>query len=187
MDLTVNPDKATILAVHKSKNHNLHKIPRSSINLLKGLGVEGDCHMGRTVKHRSRVAQDPNQPNLRQVHLMHAELFVELASKGYDIKPGKLGENITTQGIDLLGLPKGTLLHLGDSAIVCITGLRNPCQQLNNYMPGLMQAVLERDTDGLLIRKSGIMGIVVQGGAIYPGDTITVQLPAQPYIKLERV
>ena len=154
---------------------------------MKGLGVEGDAHMGEKVKHRSRVAKDPNQPNLRQVHLIHAELFEELAKKGFQVSNGQMGENITTYGIDLLSLPKDSILYIGSSAKVQVTGLRNPCKQIDSIQNGLMQAVLDKDESGNLIRKSGIMGIVLEGGAVKPNDEITVVLPSEPHIKLDRV
>jgi MOSC domain-containing protein YiiM len=157
------------------------------IVLLEGLGVEGDAHMGTTVKHRSRVAQDPTQPNLRQVHLIHAELHEELEQKGFSLEPGQMGENITTQGVDVLGLPRHTQLHLGEEAIVEVTGLRNPCDQLNGIQPGLLKAVLDRDEHDNLIRKAGIMGIVLRGGVVKPLDVIRVVLPKPPYLPLERV
>ncbi|MBK8340664.1 MAG: MOSC domain-containing protein [Flavobacteriales bacterium] len=160
---------------------------QQSIRLLEGLGVEGDAHSGVTVKHRSRVRQDPSQPNLRQVHLIHAELHDELRAKGFELAPGEMGENITTRGIDLLALPKGTLLHIGTEAIVEVTGLRNPCTQLDGLYPGLMNAVLDRDADGNLIRKAGIMGIVLRGGVIRSGDTVQTVLPAFPHQRMERV
>lgn len=164
----------------------MSKLVRPSIMLLEGLGVEGDAHAGSTVKHRSRVRQDPEQPNLRQVHLMMMELIDALNGQGFDLAPGLMGENITTRGIDLLALPRGTRLYIGE-AVVEITGLRNPCAQLDGLRPGLMAAVLGRSHDGSLIRKAGIMGIVVAGGVIRSGDTMTVELPAQPFVALERV
>lgn len=176
-----------MVAVQSSATHTMSKAGQASIHLLTGLGVEGDAHAGVTVKHRSRVRQDPTQPNLRQVHLMHAELHDELRARGFDLVPGQMGENITTGGIDLLALPKGTLLRIGTEAIVEVTGLRNPCTQLDGLYPGLMNAVLDRDADGNLIRKSGIMGIVIAGGEVHPGDTIKVRFPKPPYEKLERV
>ena len=139
------------------------------------------------MKHRSRVARDPTAPNLRQVHLMHSELFDELAEKGFAISPGAMGENVTTRGIALLDLPTATRLHLGASAIIEITGLRNPCAQLNALHPGLMQAVLDRSADGKLIRKAGVMSIVIASGDICPGDPIAIELPAEPYRALEPV
>jgi MOSC domain-containing protein YiiM len=145
------------------------------------LGVAGDAHMGETVKHRSRVRRDPAQPNLRQVHLIHAELFCELRAKGFAVEPGELGENITTSGIDLLALPTGARLHLGPSAVVEITGLRNPCIQIDNFQKGLMAATLDKDADGNLVRKAGIMGIVIAEGDVRPGDAIRVELPAMPH------
>lgn len=163
------------------------KAEQESIQLRIGLGVEGDAHAGATVKHRSRVRQDPTQPNLRQVHLIHAELHDELRAKGFDLVPGRMGENITTRGIDLLALPKGTLLHIGEAAIVEVTGLRNPCTQLDGIHPGLLKAVLDHDADGDLIRKSGIMGIVLRNGSVKPGDVIGVRFPEPPYVKLDRV
>lgn len=176
-----------VMAVSRSSSHNFSKAGEKNIRLIKGQGVEGDAHFGTTVKHRSQVAIDPSQPNLRQVHLLHSELFAELKGRGYDISPGDIGENITTAGIELLSLPAGTRLHIGESAVIEITGLRNPCNQLNNFRPGLMNAVLDRDENGNLIRKAGIMGIVLQSGDIVPGDEIKIQLPSGPHRPLEIV
>ena len=176
-----------IKAVSKSPTHSMSKKNEPFVVLLEGLGVEGDAHMGTTVKHRSRVAQDPTQPNLRQVHLIHAELHEELAQKGFIIEPGQMGENITTQGVDVLGLPRHTQLHLGEEAVVEVTGLRNPCDQLNGIQPGLLKAVLDRDEHDNLIRKAGIMGVVLRGGVVKPLDVIRVVLPEPPYLPLERV
>lgn len=157
-----------------------------AITLLAGLGVEGDCHAGVTVQHRSRVARDPGQPNLRQVHLIHAELLDELAGKDLAVAPGDIGENITTRGLDLLALPTGARLTIGE-AVIEVTGLRNPCQQLNFFQPGLMYAVLDRDAEGGLVRKAGVMGIVVAGGEVRPGDAIAVDLPPPPHRPLAPV
>ncbi len=176
-----------MLAVSLSETHNFAKSNQDRIRLLSGLGVAGDAHLGETVKHRSRVAVDPTQPNLRQVHLIHAELHDELRVAGFEVSAGQMGENITTHGIDLLGLPTGTRLYLGESAVVELTGLRNPCAQLDRFQPGLMAAVLGRDDRGNLIRKSGVMGIVVAGGEIYPGDAIQIELPPTPHQPLDRV
>ncbi|MEM7244285.1 MAG: MOSC domain-containing protein [Acidobacteriota bacterium] len=178
---------ATVVAVSRKDSHSLDKIVVEGIRLLEGVGVEGDCHAGTTVQHRSRVARDPSQPNLRQVHLIHAELFDELADKGFTVGPGQLGENVTTRGIDLLSLPRGARLRLGTSAVVELTGLRNPCRQLDGWQDGLMTAVLERDADGGLVRKSGVMGIVLSGGELRAGDAIAVELPPEPHEVLERV
>jgi MOSC domain-containing protein YiiM len=177
---------ATVTAVFSSPTHTMSKAARDQIRLLAGLGVEGDAHMGVTVKHRSRVAADPMQPNLRQVHLIHSELHAELSAKGFAVAAGQMGENITTAGIDLLGLGVGTLLHLGPDAVLEVTGLRNPCLQLEGIQSGLMQAVLDTDEDGKLIRKAGIMGIVIAGGDVRVGDTIRVTHPAE-HRALERV
>lgn len=179
--------EARVEAVHSSQAHTFSKYSQPSIRLLAGLGVEGDAHMGVTVKHRSRVAQDPTQPNLRQVHLIHAELHDELNAQGFSVKAGDMGENITTRGLDLLSLPVGTKLHLGLDAVVEVTGLRNPCAQLDHFQQGLMQAVLDRDAEGDLVRKSGIMGVVLRGGEVRPSDPIRVELPPEPHRKLERV
>ena len=176
-----------VTAVSISSTHTFSKINQNSINLITGLGVEGDAHLGETVKHRSRVAKEPTQPNLRQVHLIHFELHEELKKAGFTISPGQMGENITTRGIDLLGLPMDTLLYLGDRAVVKVTGLRNPCAQLNNLQAGLMAAVLDKDEEGNLIRKSGIMSIVIEGGEVKPGDKIAIELPTKPYKVLDRV
>jgi MOSC domain-containing protein YiiM len=157
------------------------------IRLLEGLGVEGDAHCGATVKHRSRVARDPTQPNLRQVHLVHAELFDELRAKGFAVTPGDIGENVTTRGIELLALPAGAQLRLGIEAVVEVTGLRNPCAQLDGFAPGLMAATLDRDAEGRLVRKAGIMGVVLAGGVVRPGDRIDVALPPLPHRPLDWV
>jgi MOSC domain-containing protein YiiM len=181
------PVPATIVAVSRSPGHTLSKPNEGSIRLLAGLGVEGDAHMGVTVKHRSRVAKDPTVPNLRQVHLIHAELHDELEAGGFRVAPGVMGENVTTRGIDLLGLPTGTRLRLGGAALIEITGLRNPCAQLNKIQPGLMAATLDRDAAGNLVRKAGVMAIVLAAGDVKPGDAIDVELPPEPRRKLEAV
>jgi len=178
---------AIVVAVSQSQTHTFSKANQTSIQVITGLGVLGDAHMGSTVKHRSRVAQDPTQPNLRQVHLIHAELHDELRAAGFAVAEGQMGENITTRGLNLLGLPTNTRLHIGSNAILKITGLRNPCSQLDAFQPGLMAATLGRDENGDLIRKAGIMAIVITGGVICPNDTIRVELPPQPYQRLERV
>ncbi|MFF0451418.1 MOSC domain-containing protein [Streptomyces sp. NPDC004609] len=175
-----------VTAVSSNGEYAFTKPNRDSITLLAGLGVEGDVHAGVTVKHRSRVAQDPTQPNLRQVHLLHEELFAEVRAEGFTVVPGDLGENITTRGIDLLGLPVGTLLRIGD-AVLEVTGLRNPCLQIDNFQDGLLKQVVGRDEAGNVVRKAGIMSIVREGGTVRPGDTITAELPSGPHRPLERV
>jgi MOSC domain-containing protein YiiM len=177
----------TVTAVSLSATHTLTKPNHDSIKLLAGLGVEGDAHLGATVKHRSRVARDASQPNLRQVHLLHAELHDELRAAGFPVSAGQMGENVTTRGVDLLGLPTGTRLHLGDAAVVEVTGLRNPCAQLDRIHEGLMAATLERDANGNLVRKAGVMAIVVRGGDVKPGDPVRVDLPAEPHRPLRPV
>ena len=172
---------SSVAAVSLRAGHHFSKTPSLGIRLLRGLGVAGDAHMGETVKHRSRVRRDPMQPNLRQVHLIHAELFDELRAKGFAVKPGELGENITTSGVDLLALPTGTRLHLGASAVVEITGLRNPCIQIDNFQKGLMAATLDKDAAGNLVRKAGIMSIVIAEGDVRPGDAVGVELPTMPH------
>lgn len=176
-----------VTSVSASASHTFSKQRANQITLVAGLGVESDAHCGVTVKHRSRVAKDPSQPNLRQVHLIHGELFEELLGKGLRVEPGQLGENITTNGIDLLGLPVNTELHIGKTAVVQVTGLRNPCAQLDQFQSGLMAAVLDRAANGKLIRKAGVMGVVVTGGIVTVGDEIQVKLPAMPHRELERV
>ena len=187
VQISRNAQGAHVIAVSRSKTHSFSKPTCPSIHLIEGLGVEGDAHSGKTVKHRSRVAIDPSQPNLRQVHLIHSELHEELNAQGFDVAPGILGENITTKGIDLLGLPRDSLLHIGDKAVIQITGLRNPCKQIEAYQKGLLSAVLDRTPDGELIRKSGVMAIILTGGHIKPNDTIRIQRPEKPFHKLDRV
>ena len=176
-----------VAAVSHSAKHRLVKSNQDSIRLLPGLGVDGDAHQGTTVKHRSRVARDPTQPNLRQVHLIHVELHKELRAAGFMVSAGQMGENITTQGIDLLRLPAGARLCLGGAVVVEVTGLRNPCAQLDRIQPGLMAATLGRDEHGNLVRKAGIMGVVIAGGEVRPGDPIRVELPPQPHRPLAPV
>ena len=178
---------ARVIGVSRDSKHAFSKAPAASIRLLAGLGVDGDAHAGVTVQHLSRVRADPSQPNLRQVHLMHAELFDELCAAGFDVAPGQLGENITTRGIDLLGLPRGAQLRIGATAIVEVTGLRNPCAQLDRFAPGLMAATLGRAPDGTLVRKAGVMGIVIAGGEVVPGDALSIDLPGLPHQHLDRV
>jgi MOSC domain-containing protein YiiM len=177
----------TVIAVNRSGSHTMSKPSRASIRLIAGRGVEGDAHAGTTVQHRSRIRQDASQPNLRQVHLIHAELLDELRDLGFELVPGQMGENVTTRGLDLLGLPAGTRLRLGASATVEVTGLRNPCHQLDGIQPGLMAATLSRASDGSLIRKAGVMGIVREEGSVQPGDPITIMLPAEPHQALQAV
>jgi MOSC domain-containing protein YiiM len=176
-----------VTAVSRSASHTLLKPNADSIRLVAGLGVEGDAHLGERVKHRSRVRRDPTEPNRRQVHVIHSELHDELRAGGFDVLPGQMGENVTTRGIDLLALPVGTRLRLGDSARVEITGTRNPCTQLERIQPGLMAATLDHDADGNLIRKAGVMGIVLEGGEVRPGDAVALELPAPPHRALEPV
>jgi MOSC domain-containing protein YiiM len=176
-----------VVAVAQDATHRFSKRQVAEITLIAGQGVAGDAHCGVTVKHRSRVRQDPTQPNLRQVHLIQAALFAELDAKGFTITPGEIGENITTEGLDLLALPVDTELRIGESVVVVLTGLRNPCNQLDNHKPGLTAAVLDRDAAGTLIRKAGVMGIVATGGVIRPGDALAVRLPPLPHRALERV
>ena len=186
--------------------HRFSKVPCDSITLAAGLGVVGDSHAGTLVQHRSRVRRDPNQPNLRQVHLIHAELFAEAAERGHQIGPGDLGENITTRGLALLSLPVGTRLHFGE-VVVRLTGLRNPCRQIDDFQPGLLKVVVARadgvassaeptltatgGVDGLdgsgIVRKAGVMGVVEHGGVVHPGHAIGVDLPERPHTALEPV
>ena len=175
-----------VTAVSRSSGHTMSKPNVESLRLLAGLGGAGDAHAGETLQHRSRVRQDLTQPNLRQVHLIHAELHDELRAQGFVLATGELGENVTTRGIDLLGLPTGAVLYLGAAAVE-LTGLRNPCTQLDGLQPGLMAAVLDRDEHGGLVRKSGVMAIVVAAGEVRAGDAIGIELPAGRRIALDRV
>ncbi|WP_017602704.1 MOSC domain-containing protein [Nocardiopsis alkaliphila] len=175
-----------VTAVSSSSEHTFSKANRSGIRLVAGLGVEGDAHLGRTVKHRSRVRVDPTQPNLRQVHLIHAELFDEVAEAGFVVEPGQMGENITTRGVDLLGLGQGTVLELG-RARVEVTGLRNPCAQIDDFSPGLLKQMVYRDRSGTLVRRAGVMGVVLVGGEVAPGTPIGVRVPPGAHVPLERV
>ena len=175
-----------VVCVARKKAHGPKKIPQLAIRLVENLGVEGDAHAGDTVKHRSRARFNPGLPNLRQVHLIHEELLEELNGKGFAVTPALMGENVTTRGVDLLGLPRGARLRLGATAVVEVTGLRNPCIQLEGVQTGLMQACLE-DRDGILVRKAGVMGVVLQGGEVRAGEAVTVELPPGPHEPLKPV
>lgn len=175
-----------VVAVSAKPGHGVNKTNRALIRLLAGEGVEGDAHRGARVKHRSRRRRDPTQPNLRQVHLLHAELFEELAAKGFAVTPGLMGENVTTSGVDLLGLPEGAIVRLGDAAVVQISGLRNPCYQLDELQQGLMAACLDKRS-GELVRKAGVMAVVLAGGEVRAGDAIAVELPLGPHRPLQPV
>jgi MOSC domain-containing protein YiiM len=179
---------ATVVSVSKDENHNFSKNTTfDSIKLIEGLGVEGDAHSGKTVKHRSRVKVDPSQPNLRQVHLIHSELIQELQAGGFDVSSGSMGENILTEGIDLLSLPTGTILNIGHTASVKVTGLRNPCAQLDSFQKGLTKAVLGRSENGEIIRKAGVMSVVLKGGVVKLGDPIQIEFQPTPHQNLQCV
>jgi MOSC domain-containing protein YiiM len=180
-------ENAQIVSVSRAGGHTFSKTVEPRINLIANPGVEGDAHAGVTVKHRSRVKRDPTQPNLRQIHLIHSELFEELALEGFCLTPGLIGENVLTRGVDLLGLPEDTELHLGAMAVVQVKGLRNPCHQLDDFQKGLTKALLGRDAEGNLVRKAGVMCVVLAGGEIAPGDPVRVELPAGPHRKLDKV
>lgn len=173
--------------LHRSESHSFSKREHDSLVLVAGMGVEGDAHFGATVKHRSRVKADPTQPNLRQVHLIEHELHDELRGAGFAIGPGDLGENITTADLELLSLPAGALLRIGDHALIALTGLRSPCAQIDGFQAGLLDKVLFRDADGRVVRRAGVMGVVVVGGTIRRGDHIQVALPPEPRVHLDRV
>ena len=171
-------DSGTVLSVSSKPTPGVKKVPQREIMLIANHGVEGDYHAGALVRHRSRATRDPQQPNLRQVHFIHAELFDELAQRGIRVTPGDMGENITTRGVATLDLPPGARLHLGASAVVEITGCRNPCAQLNDIDTRLLGEVAQKAADGRIIRKAGVMGVVVEGGVVRPGDTIRIEVPA---------
>jgi MOSC domain len=178
---------ARVLSVHSSPEYSFTKSDQLEITLVAGLGVENDIHSGAQVRHRSRVAADPTQPNLRQVHLIHQELFDECAAAGFSVLPGQLGENITTFGLDILNLPTGTVLRIGERALIALTGLRNPCAQINSFQDGLLGVMLGRDDEGKLTRKTGVMSVVLAGGVVRPGDPIVVALPPEPHLPMEKV
>lgn len=173
-----------VIAVSHSKTHTFSKNNQSAIRLIEGLGVDGDAHAGKTVKHRFLVKKDATKPNIRQVHLIHAELLDKLEEKGFTVHPGQLGENITTRGVDLLGLPTDTILKIGEEAVVKITALRNPCKQIDEFQKGLLKEVLYKDEEGNLVRATGVMGIILKGGTVQPGDSIVAELPPEPHQEL---
>ncbi|WMT89453.1 MOSC domain-containing protein [Pelagibacterium sp. H642] len=177
----------SVLAVHAARGHNFSKRTQLFIDIVEGLGVAGDAHAGTTVKHRSRVAADPTQPNLRQVHLIASELLDEVNGLGFDVAPGALGENVTTTGVDLIDLPRGTVLALGDAVRLEVTGLRNPCVQIERFRPGLLQHMIGKRADGTPLLRTGIMTVVLAGGTVRAGDPIGVELPAEPHRRLEKV
>ena len=178
---------SSVLTVHAARGHNFSKRTQLFIDIVEGLGVAGDAHAGTTVKHRSRVAADPTQLNLRQVHLIASELLDEVNGLGFDVAPGALGENVTTTGVDLIDLPRGTVLALGDAVRLEVTGLRNPCVQIERFRPGLLQHMIGKRADGTPLLRTGIMTVVLTGGTVRAGDPIGVELPAEPHRRLEKV
>lgn len=177
---------ATVAAVHRSGDHNFSKPSVDAVSLVAGHGVAGDAHSGPNVQHRSRVAKDPTQPNLRQVSLFTTELLDMVGERGFDVGPGDLGENITTSGIDLFALPTGTVLRLGDDAMIALTGLRNPCGQINGFRQGLL-GELRSEVDGETVRRGGVMSVVVHGGDVRPGDPILVSLPPGEPVPMQKI
>ena len=176
-----------VAAVSRSEKHSFSKETLGAINLIENFGVEGDSHAGETVQHIFLAKKDPSRKNIRQVHLIQAELFSELKDKGFSVSPGQLGENITTKGIDLLGLPVGCKLHIGEQAIIKLTALRNPCAQVENFQKGMLKEVISKDNQGSIIRKAGVMAVVLTGGIVKPGDVINLELPEAPHEKLEYI
>jgi MOSC domain-containing protein YiiM len=176
-----------VVAVHRDGAYRFAKPTVEAIDLVEGLGVSGDAHYGATVQHRSRVRRDPTQPNLRQVHLLQAELLDELVTLGHDVRPGLLGENVTTRGVDLLGLPTGTRLRLGAAVEIVVTGLRNPCRQIDACRPGVLREVMRRTPAGDVERRAGVMAVVTRGGPVRAGDVIEVMLPDGPWRPLQTV
>lgn len=179
--------RGRVLSVSLSPVHGFHKAPRESIRLLSGLGVEGDAHAGKTTQHLYRKRLTPDAPNLAQVHFLHAELFAEMQGRGFALTPGIMGENVLTEGIDLLNLPTGTIFRIGPEAVVEISGIRDPCKQIEAVAEGLTKALFDRDAEGQVVRKAGIMGVVLTGGVVAPGDAIEVTLPEGPFRRLEVV
>ena len=184
----MNLEAAQIVAVSARRGHHFSKSPQLSVRLVAGLGIEGDAHMGETVKHRSRARKYPDMPNLRQVHLVDTGYTSLMKQRGFDLGPGDIGENILVAGLDLIALPCDTIFEMGsDGAAIRLTGLRNPCIQMDRFLPGLMAASLDRDDQGQLIRRSGVMAVVERGGDVRPGDALRVKLPPQPWRPLEPV
>ena len=178
--MTPNRTNGSVVSVSRSPKHGFTKQVQTSITLLAGRGVEGDAHAGETVQHLYRMKLDPTAPNLAQVHFLHVELFDEMAAEGHALAPGAMGENVLTQGLDLLGMPTGALFRIGDT-LVEISGIRDPCKKIDTLGKGLTKRLFDRAADGTLIRKAGIMGVVREGGTIRPGDRITVELPPEPH------
>lgn len=197
---------AQVVAVSRDGTHRFSKVPRQAITVVAGMGVAGDAHAGTLVQHRSRVRRDPNQPNLRQVHLIQTELLDEARAAGHDVAPGGLGENVLTEGLDLLALATDSRLLIGD-AVLRVTGLRNPCHQINEYSAGLLNIVVARidgvgssadvtlsasggadALDGVrIVRRAGVMAVVERDGEIRPSMFIDVLAPPEPHRPLAPV
>ncbi|GIK02293.1 hypothetical protein Aspvir_006342 [Aspergillus viridinutans] len=178
-----------ILSVSKSSSHSIAKTPVPSITLIPNHGVDGDCHAGQTTQHR---AQAQRTPNLRQVHLVPVETLRELsgrfsaAAAGRNAKPlsaGEIGENITTEGVELSTLPLGTELHFlsgegKEEAIVVLTGVREPGPGMDKCRAGLKNVCVVRDGGRVVRRLAGVMGTVKKGGMLRPGMGIRIVKPA---------
>jgi hypothetical protein len=166
-------------SVSASPRHGFSKLVRESITLIKGHGVDGDAHAGAFVKHRYLARWRPRMANERQVHLINQALFEELFSEGFNVQPGNLGENVTTRGIDLLRLPLGTMLALGPTAAVELRGLRTPCVLVDRFRKGLLKALVRKGEQPRF--RAGVMGVVREGGILFPGNPVKVTISPAPW------
>ena len=182
-DNAKNSDAPYVVSVQSGDQHDFSKPAKDAITLIENFGVEGDAHAGATDQHLFHIKRFGEHPNLRQVHLIQTELFDEVSEHGHAVRPGDLGENIATRHVDLLGLPTGTILKLGSEAVIELTGLRNPCHQIDSFQSGLLKHCKEVTPDGV-VRKTGVMSIVLQGGIVRPGDAIDIELPPEPHASL---
>lgn len=180
-------NRAMVESVHRSESHDFTKATVEEVVLVAGVGIEGDAHAGATVQHVSRKKKDADRPNLRQVHLVSAELHEELVADGFDLDHGGFGENLVTRGIALGDLPVGTTLALGDDAIIVLTGLRDPCAQIDRHREGLRAAVAFDPGEGPKLFRDGAMAMVVRGGVVRTGDPIGVALPPEPHHPMRKV
>lgn len=170
------PVGGKVIAVCCNPEPGLPKPVVDTVHLIENWGVEGDYHAGPLVRHRYLAKKDPTKPNMRQVLLMDAVVFADLAQNDIHIGPGMMGENITIEGLAVMQLAVGTRLAIG-SAVVEVTERRSPCYQLNGIDPRLLKAVVTKQ-DGQAIFKAGIMTRILQGGWVRAGDLVKVLSPA---------
>jgi MOSC domain-containing protein YiiM len=172
--------QGSVIAVCQKTEPGLPKFEAEAIQLIEDFGVSGDYHAGKLIRHRYWAAKDPTHPNHRQVLLVDTSIYADLASQGIALKPGMLGENVVVDGIQVMTLAVGARLQLGD-ALLELTEVRNPCYQLNEMHPDLLEAV-KPEVDGQPRRNAGMFARILTGGWVRPGNPVLVLSEQTPRV-----